>query len=183
MVRIVLLLLTLLLTACVSPMRMGISEAEWRHFSPEEKEKIKKGYYEVLKGRFHANEKAVSDGSTLNVKIAGGQISMPPFNGLCHYAPLEFNILSGDCLKLDLKELEGNRTIPMQACYRNKTLFLDPSRYDPTKRIGSIQLHYSPIWDRGFTYANVSSSGYAHLTNVNVSVKRYQDNEPAGSSD
>lgn len=183
MFRVLLLLLaSSLLAACATPMRLGISEAEWNNYGPEERQRIKSGYYEVLKSSVNDSENVVPDGSTLHVKLYGGQIALPPFANLCNYLPVEFDIMSGDCQKIELQESNGDNKVSMKICYRNKTLYLDPSRYDPSKKIGSIQLHYSPIWDRGFTYQNVSSTGYVHLTNVNVAVRRYESNEPVDSA-
>src|SRR5579883_2867390 len=104
MFRFAFLLLFFSLTACVSPVRLGISEAEWRNYSPEEKQSIKKGYYAVLKQHFRESNKAVPDGTNLKVVILGGQASMPPFNGLCNFVPMQFTIGSGECDSVELKE-------------------------------------------------------------------------------
>lgn len=162
-------------------MRLGISEAEWQNYSPEKREQIKSGYYEMLKNKFH-EEKAVSDGSTLHVRISDGQVTMPPFSNPVGYTPVEFDIGSGDCQTVEVHDLAGNKKVPMKVCYQNKTLYLDSSRYDKAKRLGSIQLHYSPIWERGFTYQGVSSSGYVHLTNVNVALRKYDTHESSNEA-
>lgn len=183
MFRILFFSLTVVtLAGCVSPMRLGISEAEWRNYSPDEQQKIKSGYYEMLRSRVSGDEERIEpDGSTLHVKVSDGQVKMPPFTSLLNYNPLEFDIQSGDCQTIEITQQGGDKKVPMKVCHINKTLYLDPSRYDPSKKLGSIQLHYSPIWDRGFTYQNVSSSGYVHLTNVNVAVRKYENNERSNS--
>lgn len=166
---------TFLLFACATPMRLGISEAEWNNFSPEEKSKIKKGYYEIQKTRLHSRETVIPDGTKLHVTIYGGVVNVPPFANKVSYSPVEFDIENGTRQIVSIRELNGDNKISMIAAYQNKTLFLDPSRYDPEKKEGSIQLHYSPIWDRGFTYENVSSTGYVYLSKVNVTVKKRVD--------
>ncbi|MBA2655263.1 MAG: hypothetical protein H0U71_09405 [Gammaproteobacteria bacterium] len=184
MFRIFFLLLVLCgITACATPTRLGISDAEWQNYSSDQQQKIKSGYYEMLKSRGKTDdEPIVSDGSALNVRICAGQVAMPPFTDLSNYSPVELSVISGNCQTVQINELNGNKKVPMKVCYLNKTLYIDPSRYDQTKKLGSIQLHYSPIWDRGFTYQNVSSSGYAHLTNANVTVRKYENNEPVDSA-
>lgn len=175
LVRVFFLFITSLgLSACVTPGRLGIPEEQWNNYTAEERAKIKKGYYEILKDKLD-KEKVTSDGTIVQVKLSGGKANMPPFASLFPYHPVDFEVTSGDCQTVTLKEEGGDKTVKMRACYFNKTLYLDPSHYEVSKRFGSIQLHYSPIWDRGFTYQNVSSSGYVHLTNVNVSVKRLND--------
>jgi hypothetical protein len=182
MIRIIIILISLLpLVGCVTPMRLGISEAEWRNFSPEERDKIKSGYHEVSKSKDF--EDAMPDGSNLHVRLYGGQVNMPPFSSLYRYTPIEFDIGNGQCQNVTLNSEEGDKKVTLKACYRGKTLYLDPSRYDVSKRVGSIQLHYSPIWDRGFTYQKVSSSGYAHLTGVNVALRKYDQNGPSERED
>lgn len=176
MKRIILLLITLALSACVTPARLGISEAEWANLTPEQQAKIKDGYFEVKKHR-SGPDRIVPDGSNVHLKVSSGKIGATA----CNYSSFEIDVQSGNCQTVKVKQLDGDKTVDVQACYYNKTVYLDPSRYDPNKSIGSIQLHCSPIWDRGFTYQNVSSSGYAHLTNVNVAVRRYNNNEPTDS--
>jgi hypothetical protein len=176
MLRILFLVtIGLLLSACVSPVGLGISEEQWRSYTPEQKEKIKSGYYEILKKRFHSEPKVASDNTYLHVAIFGGKVVMPPFSSMSDYLPVEFNVSSGECTTVKIKEAGSDKMMAMKACYQNNTLFLDPSRYDPSKRVGSIQLYYSPIWDRGFSYQNVSSSGYVHLTGVNVLIQKYSN--------
>lgn len=179
--RIILLLITLALSACVTPARLGISESEWGNLTPEEQAKIKQGYFEVKKNKTAGQEKIIPDGSVVHLRVSGGKVGMPPFASAYDYTPFEVDVHSGECQNINVKELHGDKTVGIQVCYFNKTVYLDPSRYDPNKSIGSIQLHYSPIWDRGFTYQNVSSSGYAHFNNVNVAVRRSSNNEPTDS--
>jgi hypothetical protein len=166
------LFVSLLLTACATPTRLGISETEWENYSPAEQQKIKRNYYSILQGRGRCHEKIIPDGSTVHVKISEGKIVIPPSASLHDYKPLEFTLRSGECHNIQICEEGTDKHTSMKACYRNKTLYLDPSRYEPEKSVGSIRLHYSPIWDRGFTYQPVSSTGYVHLNNVKVTVKR-----------
>jgi hypothetical protein len=181
MYRIIILLVALTLTACVTPARLGISEEQWSNYSPEEQEKIKEGYREAKKVRAPESEAVAPDGSVVKLRISGGNVSMPPFTDTCQYTPVDLQVTNGGCAKVKIKELNGDKTVTMQVCYRNKTVYIDPSRFDPNKALGSIQLHYSPIWNRGFTYQGVSSTGYVHLTNANVVIRRYDNNEPTDS--
>jgi hypothetical protein len=174
---LLLLLLSVTLAGCVTPMRLGISEATWQNYSSEERKKIKEGYYELLKSRFgRKEEKVISDGGMLNVRISGGQVAMPPFVHLSDYNQVDFDILSGNCRTVQVQGKNSNKKVALKVCYLNKILYLDPSPYDPKKRLGSIQLHYSPIWDRGFVYQRISSSGYVRLTHANVAVRKYDNN-------
>jgi hypothetical protein len=172
------LILAFSLSGCASRVALGISESEWQNYSPDERHKMTASYFKMLKSKVYDSDQAGSENSAVAVCISGGQVKMPPaFNELYAYKPVEFVIANGDCVPVMVNQLKGDRSIKMQACYRNKTLYLDPSRYDFTKKFGSIQLHYSPIWKRGFTYQKVSSDGYVRLTNVDVAVKVVNHNE------
>lgn len=179
MIKVIVTLLTCaLLTACVTPMRLGMSETEWESYSPQERQKIKQGYYQILKTSTKSQAKP-SDGSKLQVHLSSGKVGMPPFSSLYPYNPVSFEVQNGHCKDISISEENGDKKVTMKACYQGKTLYLDPSHYDTAKRQGSIQLHYSPIWDRELTYNGVSSSGYVHLTNINVTLKRINANESA----
>lgn len=173
MLRIILIIGILFsLTGCLSPTTLGISETEWQTYTPEQQKKIKSGYYEVLKTKVEKREEAGPlENTKLLVKISGGKTNMPPFTQLSEYKPVEFQLSNGSCRSIRLEREDGQQSVEVKACFQGKSLYIDPSAYDVSKKVGSIRLYYSPVWDRGFTFENVSSSGYAHLTNVNVTVK------------
>lgn len=173
MFRIILIVSMLFsLTGCLTPTTLGISETDWQNYSPEQRQKIKSGYYEVLKAHPSSDEEsgALAD-STLSVQLAEGTAKMPPFTQAIQFKPVDFQLSNGRCRTITLESLQGNESVNVKACFLGKSLFIDPSAYEISKKVGSIRLHYSPIWDRGFTYQHISSSGYAHLEDVNVTVK------------
>lgn len=178
MLRIILLVgMPLLLTGCLSPATLGISETEWQTYSPEQRDKIKTGYYEVLKSHSNVEEQSGElENSLLSVKISDGTAKMPPFTQPSAFKPVDFELTNGSCRTITLENLDGSQSVDVKACFQGKSLFIDPSAYEVSKKVGSIRLHYSPIWTRGFTYSHISSSGYAHLENVNVTVKVLTDN-------
>lgn len=180
---IIIILMACSLSACLTPMRLGISEAEWKSYNSEERKKIKTGYYQILKHKLSNSEEVISDGSVAQVRIFGGKATMPPFAKPSQYTPVEFQISNGDSQTVTLDDPSETKSVRLKVYYLNKTLYLDPSHYDPSKCTGSIQLHCSPIWNRGFTYQKVSSSGYVHLDEVNVTVKKFNNDAPTETED
>lgn len=164
------------LTACqmVKPNTLGISNAQWQTYSEPEKKKIIDGYHQAQKVK--KNKKSnhcASDKSVLQVSIEGGKVIMPPYTQSKSYQPVNFSIKSGDCnMKVNIQQV-GNpkQKVPLEVCYRNSILYLDPSSYDPELALGSLQFAYLPLWKRGFVYPDVNSKGLVKFQHANISIK------------
>jgi hypothetical protein len=174
MIKLPLQILTLLafvfLAGCatVSASKLGISKADWDQYSPEKQEQLISAYETA-----QASKKAIraQPGSgVLSVKIDGGQASLPPYTGLTAYEPLLFTVKQGDCQRnipvegVDAKSKKGK----LEVCYKDNILYLDPSPYDPALALGSLQFPYMPVWKRGFTYSNMTSTGLLKLTGAQI---------------
>ncbi len=165
------LVLTLLTAACatVSPSKLGISQSQWDQYSDTERQQILQGYQQAQRQKVSSSAK--SD-SVLQVNIQEGKVTSPPFTDLYVYQPLSFSIQMGDCHKrIPVSLTDSRKKAALEACYINDTLYLDPSVYEPAKAIGSLQFPYMPMWKRGFTYPDLSSSGRLKLTHANVTVQ------------
>ncbi len=173
---LIILICSILLVACasVTPEGLGISQDQWNQYSQAQKEQIVQGYHEVQK--LPKQKYRTSRNSVLSVTISGGQALLPPFTHLQSYQPIAFEIKEGDCqIKLPVKpsSQSGQKGTTLKACYKGGTLFLDPSVYLPSQANGSIQFAAMPVWNRGFNYPGVSSSGIVKLTHVNVYIKEH----------
>jgi hypothetical protein len=69
-----------------------------------------------------------------------------------------------------MQQESASGKVNLRACFKRNILFLDPSRFDLTKKEGSVRLYQSPLWRDGFTYKNIDSSGYVKLTDVNITI-------------
>lgn len=163
-------LLVLLLSACaVTPNTLGISRAEWQGYSTEKQQQLIDSYHKV-KASVSSDSSVVAI-PNINVVIKGGKAMMPPFAESYSFMPVKFDIRSGECKEVRLRNIDLDKDIELGACFSGKILYLDPSRYDVTKQNGSIRIYVTPLWKRGFTYNNINSSGYARLKNVSITVK------------
>jgi hypothetical protein len=181
-------ILLLALAGCASgnkfaPQMIGMSEAQWQKYSLEKRTQIMADYREIsltdqaedlevekIKKASHSDETF----ETLEVKFAGGTALMSPFEAGNRYAfePAVAYIIAGTCQNVWLVMPDNSNRVVVRSCYRNKILSLDASFHDPAKRDGTFTILYSPLWERGFTYRNVSSDGHAKLKNVSVTVKQ-----------
>lgn len=173
MLRILVIFIFFVLTACstFTPETIGISSSEWNNYSPAKQQEIINNHNDLVNSaRLEAPE--TSNNSCLQVNISDGAALMPPFTAEYPYYPASIKLADGTCktVILTAKE-EGDRQITMCACYFNNALFLDPSLYEKDKKFGSIRMRYSSLWDDGFTYHKVTSSGYVHLQDATVTVK------------
>jgi hypothetical protein len=171
--------LILFLSGCtaVSPSKLGISQADWEEYSPTKQEQLISAYEETQanKGVAQKTQKSKrnqASESLLLVKIAGGKVLFPPYKALASYMPIDFTVRQGDCRKkipvtpTDTDKKEGKLAV----CYQDDILYLDPSPYEPALAIGSLKFPYMPVWQRGFTYPNVTSTGLLKLTDVHITL-------------
>jgi hypothetical protein len=175
MKKICLLVVLLLLEGCAtSPSTLGISQAQWQSYTKTQRQEILQNYRRINSTR---NEVLTQNSSTsngdnaINVTIQSGKIVMPPFTDAQEYLPIAFTIKNGHCKRIVVSQVNQEKTTDLDTCYQNKILYLDPSRYDITKSKGSLIFNSIPFWEHGFTYHDVSSSGYAQLMHVNITIK------------
>jgi hypothetical protein len=163
----------LMLAGCatVSPNKLGISQSQWSQYSEQQRQQIIHNYHQAqaVEHQLHAK----NNHSVLAVKIQGGQVLMPPYTNLQAYQPVAFDIKAGSChQKVALLSANGSQQkTNLKACYSGDILFLDPSPYDPNLAKGALQFAYMPLWKRGFTYNNVTSSGFTKLTGGSVFIQ------------
>ncbi len=171
MLRFILSIFVMLsLVGCVvSPDTLGVSSAKWGQYSEAQQQELIANYEQIQGSTLGA---PVDDNNYVYVNITGGTVMMSPFIIGYAYNPLEFMVTSGECKTVPLNSTLGVGFVDLTACFKNDILYMDPSRYELNKRFGSIQFHALPLWKQGFSYKNISSSGYARLQNVTVSVKQ-----------
>ena|SRR3990167_1393023 len=168
--QILVLFIVLLLTGCAAgPNQLGISTSAWQSMSKTEQKKMRADYHQV-KQRLREAIKTVYQGPEINVNISEGTVMMPPFVKSFPYQPVTFRIKPGQCRIITFSNLNDTNAVGLRVCYNGLILSLDPSQHDISKAQGSLHLYYNPIWKRGFTYRDLSSSGYVRLNYVNIRI-------------
>jgi len=164
-------LLFLLVSCAVPPQKLGISQQQWDQYPPTKQQNILDGYKQILTAKDNGTITPIDD-SWLQLSISGGSAMMPPFTKRYTYMPVTFSIQEETCKQVLLHSDSSIHAIKLTTCYKNKALWLDPSRYEIANQDGTVRLPYSPLWENGFTYNNVTSSGYARLHNITIIVKQ-----------
>jgi len=168
------------LSACntFTPHALGISDAEWTKINKNKQNELRTLYYtqqerDVKMMEVYKKNAALNFKNRIQVRVFDGTAIMPPFTTWYSYQITPFIVIPGTCVDHPLQKIPGKKDeqIMLRACYQNGTLFLDPSKIDQQKMTGTITFHYSPIWDQGFTYQNVNTSGYVRLKNASVEIK------------
>jgi len=163
------LVLSAFLAACATHAeRYGFSKSQWQALAAGERKAIKKDYKHLRKEAL--TEPVAQAGPEIAVMVSEGTAAMPPFEARFTYIPIHFQLFPGHCRKILLNALDHHHDTVLGACYDGKILTIDPSRYDAHKSHGSLFLNYNPLWQQGFLYSHVNTSGYVRLHNANVVV-------------
>lgn len=160
----------LLLAGCMSTQQqLGLSEQQWQSMSPPARQAALRNY-QAIKSQPQVPQK-VYDGPVLGIWMLDGYAYMPPFDQAYAFQATYFRIAPGQCQRVPLRGIDYNKSTKLSVCYDGLRLALDPSHYDLSRSHGTVYFDYNPVWKRGFTYANVSSSGYASLSRTSISIK------------
>lgn len=104
----------------------------------------------------------------LNISISGGTITPAKTTTAQSYQPINFSINQGKCVTT-LIQLNTKDSQALQTCYTGNVLFLDTKGIPHNQ--SAIRFYYTPLWNQGFAYNNITTNGRAHLNNVTVTVK------------
>lgn len=172
-----LLVCNFLLSGCAcGPEQLGINSLEWESYSKEKQQSLLASYNETSKERKQLLAEQNFGDVFLMINIFDGKIMLPPkFINWQNYRPVQFTILQGQCLDVGMTHLSNdNIKTTLGVCYVGNTLYLDPSRYDPTKKFGTVTIPFSPLWLGGFTYNGIDSHGYVKLNGVSIKIQQQE---------
>lgn len=166
----------LALVGCAtSPERLGLTRAQWASFTPAQRGRAMIRYRELqvtnFGGRLAKDRQDEHSPDRVNVRLQGGTVLMPADFKPYTYQTLNFDLRAGRCQSLPVKAKKGPRKTMLRACYGKHILYLDPSRYDWSKRRGSVHFYYTPLWRRGQTYPGINTSGYVRFSQANLRIR------------
>lgn len=168
---------TLLISGCTGA-RYGLATKNWHELSYEQKQTMAKNYRHIATVR--AKEKREQDRRVITsttpkieLYVKGGEALMPPFDKTYAFQSVSMIVYDGHCRSVALVQKAGKKKTNLEACYLDKVLYLDPSKYVYQWHQGSLRFNYMPIWDSesGFRYSNISSQGYAGLKESTIIIK------------
>jgi hypothetical protein len=183
-----------------NPQMLGITEVEWQTYDkakqlnlldsyrrmqaeneaedkvdrapPADQQPLAKGVNAAPVATTLLAPSALASKPSIEVTISGGSVLMPPFASWQPFAPATFTIQAATCEETLLTQLDGKAQISLRSCYKDNMLRLDPSRFDFSKKEGTVTIPRSSLWEQKFVYHGVNSDGYVKLKDVNVAVKQ-----------
>jgi hypothetical protein len=175
--------ITTLVGCSISPEQLGISKKHWEQYDKQEQERIISGH-KYISQTIKKNIFTAPGNSCLKITIKDGHAIMPPFTDSYDFIPTTFNIREGTCKNTTLFAVGTNKHLTLCACYSNNILLLDPSPYEINKRYGTVSIHDSLLWNDGFNYTNINTSGYARLQHATIFIKKQKslENNPCADS-
>ncbi len=172
----VITLLSLLLMSCaVTPKQLGISQSTWKSYTPLKKQKLEEKYKMIRAIDKRAQFKNFT-ADPIEVRIQHGLIWFPPFQRARAFQPIQMIVRANECEQVPVYATAGTassrqKTV-LSVCYLGDVLYLDGSYINQQDAVGSLSISPIPLWQLGFCYHHLSSTGYIRLTDVDVCVKR-----------
>ncbi|MCL5261082.1 MAG: hypothetical protein M1561_05340 [Gammaproteobacteria bacterium] len=158
-----------------TPSELGIAAGEWHSYSQEKQQAILDNYRKInaenIAAAKHEKKSDKLAPTYLVVQVSDGKALMEPFINWQIFKPAAFNVNQDECTEVKLFSTENEKSINLRSCYKGNTLFIDPSRYDMAKKLGSVTINYSPLWQQGFVYSGINTYGYARLQNATFAIK------------
>jgi hypothetical protein len=181
--KILLLLCAATISSCsISSEQLGISKKRWKQYDKQEQERIVSGH-RYISQTIKKNVFAAPGNSCLKITIKDGRAIMPPFTDSYAFSPITFKIQERACKNTTLYAVNINKHTSILACYSNDILLLDPSPYEINKRYGTASIHHSLLWNDGFNYTNINTSGFTRLQHATIFIQKQsiKDNSCTGS--
>lgn len=166
-----LMALFLVLSGCQSPGRLGVVSSTWQGWSPERQKIVKQSYARVKAWQATQGQTVVA-GSGIRVSLSGGTVLSVKKDKRLRYQPLSWVLLPGQCKTVALRTLPEKAKVALNSCYLKQVFSLDPSRYQWSKRAGTLFIHQHPYWHHGVTYqgSGIQTTGYASLENITLRI-------------
>lgn len=162
------------LTGCaVGPHQIGMSKASWSQLDRQQQQKYIATYKQQHDYFMHQALYDEEKGPSIKVMFLQCQVMMPPFDHNVFIRPNVFALKAGSCteVRLQAKSPYQKRSVYMPVCYRQKLISFDPSYIDPSKKQGTLFIHFHPNWSQGMTYYNLYSKGYVRLQSCAIRVQ------------
>jgi uncharacterized LabA/DUF88 family protein len=160
----------LLLVGCAAniPEKLGVSDLEWESYSHSKQKNLLANYEQMKKARENVIEESKD-----KQNLSGVFLEVSIYVNWQNYQPVRFNIFKEKCRNIEIRQAPNNDLkTELGVCFCDGILYLDSSRYDLAKKMGTANIYYSPLWLSGFVYKEINSSGYTKLNNVTIEVKQ-----------
>lgn len=162
--------LMLALSSCgVGPETVGIDHLTWQSMSDQQRQRAIETYQSIQ--RHYQHHKAQDPDDRIRVKIRHGWAMMPPFEDYYRYKPVSFELARGECRPIQLQaKAHKDKHVKLLTCYKDKGLYLDPGLQAEVRTPGSVLIPRNALWEWGFDYDNVTTTGTARLLKTDIHI-------------
>lgn len=172
---------TLYLTGCASPTTLGLNNDQWQRLTPAQQKAYLKNYASIQSNLKQQSKPAapasiqVTNDSTIlpavDVTVVNGYATFAPGFNYAPIAPLHIHLQPGRCASAALNSQNQKQSTTLWFCYIHKMIGIDPSFYNMNHAWGTAFIDVNPLWNHGYTYTHINTSGYARLSNASIYIK------------
>jgi hypothetical protein len=175
-------LLLTLLSGCTSPSTLGLNHNQWNRLSTDQQKDFMNNYRGIEKNLENSSKLSPTtqqaspnnaDASLpdIDVTILNGQAAFASHFLFSPIAPLHVHLHYGVCQWALLESSDQKQSSKLWFCYLQKMLGIDPSLYKMDQAWGTAFIDANPLWNRGFTYKHVYTSGYTRLSDATINIQ------------
>jgi hypothetical protein len=172
------------LSGCSNPTMLGLNNSQWGRLSQDQQKSYMKNYRSIqanLKSSSKALPQKTKAANTLldsnaplpdvDVTIVKGHAAFPPNFSFTPVATLHVHLTYGLCKSATLFSKNKHQSNPLWFCYTHKMIGIDPSFYKMDQAWGTTFIDTNPLWNRGFTYKHIYTSGFSRLSNATITIR------------
>jgi hypothetical protein len=172
---------TLYLAGCTSPATLGLNNAQWQRLTPAQQKTYMKHYTSIQSNLKKQAKQAATIAAQSNnnsmilpdvdVTVIKGYAAFAPNFNYAAITPLHIHLKPGGCTSAILSAQNEKQSTTLWFCYIHKMIGIDPSFYNMNHAWGTAFIDVNPLWNLGYTYTHINTSGYARLNNASVYIK------------
>lgn len=166
-----LMILSIYLGGCQSfSQSVGLSDREWAYTPALQKMAMLNNHINN-KGNWCQKQTFVNHAQApIFIELESGYASLWPGKVNKPIEPLRLLLKPGDCVNVALQSKDHQHQSQLDLFYDGRSLILDPLFYDYASSNGTLQIDKHPLWLNGFSYSNLSTTGYASLNKLKLTI-------------
>jgi hypothetical protein len=178
-------LLITYLSGCTSPAMLGLNKNQWGRLSPEQQKTYMSNYHAITANLIHNSPSSSAQSlkihtkptalttmlPDINLTVVSGQAAFAPDFKFMPISPLHVHLQDGLCQWALLQSDNQKKSSKLWFCYIQKSVGIDPSLYKIEKAFGTAFIDMNPLWNRGFTYQHIYTSGYTKLSDATITIQ------------
>jgi|GEM_PF-3357262 len=167
------------LSGCANPNALGLNNNQWQRLTPAQQKTYSKNYHSIKTNLAKQNKQKSATANFIDdnglpdvdLTILNGQAAFAPTFNFQPIAALHIHLKYGMCQSALLSAQQSNQKATLWFCYLNKMIGIDPSFYNLKQAWGTVFIDANPLWNHGYSYKHVYSSGFVRLSNATIKIQ------------